>query len=79
MIWLVFPLMLIAGWVLGVVGFFKARRALRELAALRHAMAVPAPTHVRTSVPRTIPTPPPAAEPTEAEADGPEPLAAAAE
>ncbi|OJY70260.1 MAG: hypothetical protein BGP12_21115 [Rhodospirillales bacterium 70-18] len=34
-------LALMAGWVLGIIGFFKARRALAEVAALRRAMAVP--------------------------------------
>ena len=38
------------GWILGVVGFFQARRARRDLAALRDAAAVAARSMLRISV-----------------------------
>ena len=38
-----FGLLVIAGWVLGIVGFFRAQAAHAELRALRRALAQAAP------------------------------------
>ncbi len=58
-VWIVVLLLLaVGGWVLGVVGFFSSRRALREIAELRRR-SVTAPL----VVPEAIPEPPPASVP----------------
>lgn len=60
------------GWLLGVVAFFRAGRALREVAGLRAALAqasgrVPEQAGAATLVPAVVPA---VATPTEAELDG---------
>src|SRR5437660_1473592 len=75
--WLFFPLVGIIGWVLGVVGFFKARRALGEVALLRAALAgaaAPVAAAAPLAAARGGEAAPPAVEPGEAI---PEPVAAA--
>src|SRR4051794_16810641 len=62
--WLFLPLIGIVGWVLGVIGFFKSRRALAEVAALRVAMQA-APAAAAVSAPVSVETAP-APEPEEA-------------
>ena len=58
-VWIVVLLLLaVGGWVLGVVGFFSSRRALREIAELRRR-SVTAPL----VVPEAIPEPPPTSVP----------------
>src|SRR4051794_1316920 len=62
--WLFFPLVGMLGWVLGIVGFFKARRALAEVALLRSALAgapvaapapfAPPPEHVEPAPPEPV-------------------------
>ncbi len=52
------------GWVLGIVAFFKAMRALREVRALRLSLVQPpvAPPRPVVSVPEVIAPPPPSPE-----------------
>jgi uncharacterized membrane protein len=67
-------LLLAGGWVLGLVGFFKARRALREVAALRAQLAG-APAEAAPAVsPWAMPPPAEEAAPVAAEAAAPGPV-----
>ncbi len=50
------------GWILGVAGYFRAGRALRELAALRAALGVPAPAVDAAEQPPSVPAVPQAGE-----------------
>ncbi len=69
----------VVGWVLGVVGFFSARRALREVALLRQQLAqAPAPIAATlpteaAAEPIVTPEPVASAQPTPAEEPAPEP------
>jgi hypothetical protein len=79
--WLVILLLMgLAGWFLGIVGFFSARRALRETADLRRQIAAaPIAAPPPASVLEFIPAPEPELQPIAAPADVPydEPVAAA--
>ncbi|HEY2620304.1 MAG TPA: DUF2339 domain-containing protein, partial [Acetobacteraceae bacterium] len=58
-VWIVVLLLLaLGGWVLGIVGFFSSRRALREIAELRRRSVT-----TPSVVPEAIPQPPPASVP----------------
>ena len=73
--WLAILLLLGAGgWILGIVGFFSARRALREVAELRRQVAV-----TPSAAWADVPEPPPAAAPEFAPPPVPEPAAAVPE
>ncbi len=61
--WVVIPLIAVVGWVLGLAGYFKARRALAEVAALQAVV-------LRLMTP--APAADPAVEPWAAEAPVPE-------
>src|SRR5206468_3632768 len=53
--WLFLPLFGIVGWVLGVIGFFKSKRALAEIAVLRATLAgAPAPVAAAAPAQREI-------------------------
>ena len=91
-VWLILLLVVgIGGWFLGVRGYFKSRRALREIADLRRQIATaasaqvtapePSPTSVPTFVAQPTPEPEPVSEPELVPADSepepaPEPVAA---
>ena len=89
-VWLILLLVVgIGGWFLGVRGYFKSRRALREIADLRRQIATatfarevapePTPTSVPTFIAEPISEPEPLAEPELVSADyepAPEPVAA---
>jgi hypothetical protein len=51
------------GWILGVVGFFRARRALRELAALRREIASGSVAAVAPAPVAQVPVAPPFGQP----------------
>jgi uncharacterized membrane protein len=51
MLWLIG----LAGWILGIIGFVQARRALAEIARLRGELAQPPPLPVATAAPPVIP------------------------
>jgi len=72
--WLVILLLMgLAGWVLGIVAFFSARRALRETADLRRQIAA-----VPIAASQPIAEPPPASVPEFVPTPEPEPVAVAA-
>lgn len=70
---MLFFLASIVGYALGVVGFFKSRRALAEIAALRARLAAPAPV-VRPAAASPVP-PDPSPGPTPVRGAVPEPPA----